>query len=108
MLDIKHHAIVVTSEDSLNLLKMWKWAASKGFQVIGPSTPSGPHGFMSFMVCPDGGIHGSEESRPFDVKREEFILLLKRHHLEWVAVQFGTSDWSASITSHAWDDSSSP
>jgi len=105
---IKHDAIIVTSWDGDLLQEAAKKAQQCGLRIIGPSGEAF-NGYKSMLVCPDGSKEGWTESDEGDSKRADFIEYLNsiRHKdnsspLEWVAVSYGSDDWDAKITAHAW------
>lgn len=105
---IKHDSIIVTSWDGDAINDAAQKARDLGLRIIGPSDEA-YNGYRTLLVCPDGSEEGWTESDDGDRKRAEFIKYLNsiRHAdnsspLEWVALAYGSDDWGAKITAHAW------
>jgi hypothetical protein len=105
---IKHDTIIVTSADDDQIKNAYCTAEKLGLLVSDLSDRK-TNWFRTFTVLPDGSKEGWEESDSFDEKRKVFLEYLNKMRysdnstsLHWVAVSFGSDDWGAEITSHAW------
>ena len=105
---IKHHAIVVTCSDAIRLVEAKESAEWLGLVVAGPSKRV-INGYASILVCPDGSKEGWEDSDSGETRRWNFMQWLagKRFEdgsspFEWVEVQFGRDDRTASVANHEW------
>jgi len=78
----KHHAILVTDVDEVQIRKMHK-AAQKIFkhQLVSEIVPAISNGYITFMIAPDGSKEGWETSNEHDDKREKFFRYLANNRL---------------------------
>lgn len=88
---IQHHAIVVTAfDDEMSEIHE---DATKIFGQVSPIVISKIDWYHSFFIPPDGGKEGKMLSSSFDVKRAEFISLLKSKYpnADYIEVSYGES-----------------
>lgn len=116
MTNIKHHAIIVTSNEKQQLEAVRKKAielydqfmeANKGRTLVGQITIGLINNFYSFMITPDGSKEGYDVSEDGDLVRKkicDFIDSLKNtkgyNSVRFVEVSFGSDDGFAEIISH--------
>jgi hypothetical protein len=84
---MRHHAIVVTSSDSLLLNQAQTMASVLGL-VITEVVRSKANDYHSFCVLPDGSKEGWEESKKMDERRDALVEWMRYQQLDWVEVQF--------------------
>jgi len=83
--NIKHHTIVITSNDKVQLdslrnkvinIYKEKMEAKKGAQIISPIIESLINSFSTFYVVPDGSKEGYDASDDGDIVRESIVDLI--------------------------------
>jgi hypothetical protein len=100
---IRHHAILVTGWENLDIAReiAIEFGNNVSDIVAGPA-----NGYFTFMIAPDGSKEGWETSRDGDDARERFIRWLNGRtddEFEWVELYYGHDDGAAKITNHAWE-----
>ena len=116
MRNIKHHAIVVTSneKDKIELVRKKSieiyevfMETKNGKALVGQMTIGLINNFYSFMIAPDGSKEGYDTSEDGDIAREKicsFIESLKDingiNPVNYIEVCFGSDDGTAKIINH--------
>lgn len=106
---VRHHAIIVTSNDY-----EIKKAYSKALEIFGENlseiTPITVNGYQSFLVPPDGSKEGWPESECGDDRRREFKDWLDSQAYEdhstpfsWIEVYYGGDDNEPMITDDCYE-----
>ena len=86
---MSHHAILVTHWKLDDLSSLHNLAMSLFEEAVTPLTSAHINNYWPFAVMPDGSKEGWEESKAFDLKRNEFIERLQRSNVAWCEVQYG-------------------
>ncbi|MBY0424381.1 MAG: hypothetical protein K2Q22_01990 [Cytophagales bacterium] len=116
MQNIKHHAIIVTSNDRERIELVRKKAielytltmeANNGKSLVGPLTIGLINNFYTFLIAPDGSKEGYDTSDDGDIVREKictYIDSLKDinnyNPISYIEVYFGTDHGTAAVVRH--------
>jgi hypothetical protein len=116
MRNIKHHAIIVTSNDKAQIELVRKRCIelynqfmefNNGKALVGNLTLGVINNFYSFMIAPDGSKEGYDTSDDGDLVRKKicnFIDSLKSpegyNAVNYVEVYFGSDDGTANVLQH--------
>ena len=105
---IRHHAIVVTSYQEIDINSALNKAISLGMRATGVVGPTN-NDTWSFLVAPDGSKEGWADSNKGDGQRESFKAWLRTSelkgpfHAHWVEVQYGDDNGITAIVDHSDD-----
>jgi len=83
---MRHHAIVVTSSDSLLVNQAQAMASVLGLVIT--EVVISTNDYHSFCVLPDGSKEGWAESKKMDERRDALVEWMCYQQLDWVEVQF--------------------
>ena len=107
---VLHHAIIVTSWESVVMAAARRKAQELGLSVTSMAR-SEVNLYGTFLVAPDGSQSGWQGSEDGDARRDAFIAWMRqqRHrdgssYLGWVEVSYGSDDREAQVTRHEWQD----
>ena len=116
MKNIKHHSIIVTSNDFSTLELVRKeivflfgknMEARQGEQLISPIIPSLINKFCSFFIAPDGSKEGYDASDDADLIRRKTLDFLNslserngENAVRFVEVCYGADDQKAMVLSN--------
>lgn len=105
---IRHHAILVTGWQD-NKLEEAKKKAEEFGNITTEIVAGNSNGYMTFVVVPDGSKEGWDRSDEGNDARDKFIEWLESQrygdnssYFYWVEVMYGSDDWDAKVTRHAW------
>lgn len=94
---IRHHGIVVTSEQRDEL----KAAHAKAVEIF-PAVSAILDGVVnnsgSFFIPPDGSKEGWQESKDGDKRRDVFVEYLVSSHMDWIEYALDCDNGEAGIT----------
>lgn len=94
---MRHHAIVVSSEDEEALQKAHD-LATQIFRWVSPISPPVTNNNRAFFIPPDGSKEGWQESDDGDARREKFTQGLAASFVDWVEVQYGDENgWNRAL-----------
>jgi len=103
---IRNHAIVVECSYGDHLERAHN-IAQEIFPYVSPISPKTMNGSQSFLIPPDGGKEGWEQSSRGDEQRSKFKDWLKSEvyedgssALNWAELYFGGDDLNAEICDH--------
>jgi hypothetical protein len=85
---MRHHSIVVTSDDSDIIKLVHKKAVSLFEHLVSPIIRSRANGFQSFFIAPDGSKEGWETSSKHDTNRKKYINYLNTFGLAILYCEF--------------------
>jgi len=71
--EMRHHSIVVTSDDTDIIKLVHNKAISLFEHLVSPIIRSRANGFQSFFIAPDGSKEGWETSDHYDINRKDYI-----------------------------------
>jgi len=99
---IRHHAMVITFCDELEVKQIRKFAKEIGCSVT-KVKESTANTYYSFAILPDGSKEGWDESNDGDERRAKVIEYLqeKNKTIDWVEVEFGGNSDAATVISHS-------
>lgn len=114
--NIRHHVIVVTSNQKEKLEKIRKevielyqskMEAKNSSKLVGPIQESLINGFVTFLIAPDGSKEGYDASDDADRIRQLVVDLVRSFpsneeegYLQFVEVSYGQDDGKAQIVSN--------
>jgi len=88
MSQMRHHSIVVTSDDFDIINLAHKKAVSLFEHLVSPIIRSRANGFQSFFIAPDGSKEGWETSDHYDINRKDYVNYLNTFGLAVLYCEF--------------------